>query len=205
MKSQNRSARTHHAQKAGKPRPAAATATAAKLQTQPDESRPKTASPNLVATDRTRRKQQARIIAMLRAPSGTTIEAMCTQRDGNSIRSAASLPASCAKSLASNLSVGGDADGPYIGSRIASAPAGEPPRNAMRRGTARSASPDRSLEDEIAHLRDLDLNGLRARWKGIFRRQPPAHISPASAVCSACLSAFKPMSLGISTPLRHGC
>jgi Protein of unknown function (DUF2924) len=31
----------------------------------------------------------------------------------------------------------------------------------------------RSLGDEIAHLRDLDLRGLRARWKSIFRRQPP--------------------------------
>ena len=33
-----------------------------------------------------------------------------------------------------------------------------------------------SLEDEIAHLRDLDLKGLRARWKGVFRRQPPPHL-----------------------------
>jgi hypothetical protein len=34
----------------------------------------------------------------------------------------------------------------------------------------------RSLGDEIAHLRDLDLRGLRARWKSIFRRQPPPHL-----------------------------
>ena len=34
----------------------------------------------------------------------------------------------------------------------------------------------RSLEDEIAHLRDLDRKGLRARWKGIFRGQPPLHL-----------------------------
>jgi hypothetical protein len=34
----------------------------------------------------------------------------------------------------------------------------------------------RSLDDEIAHLRDLDLHGLRARWKSTFRRQPPAHL-----------------------------
>ena len=33
-----------------------------------------------------------------------------------------------------------------------------------------------SLDNEIAHLRDLDLRGLRARWKSIFRRQPPAHL-----------------------------
>ena len=33
-----------------------------------------------------------------------------------------------------------------------------------------------SLDDEIAHLRDLDLHGLRARWKSTFRRQPPPHL-----------------------------
>ena len=33
-----------------------------------------------------------------------------------------------------------------------------------------------SLDDEIAHLRDLDLHGLRARWKSAFRRRPPAHL-----------------------------
>jgi Protein of unknown function (DUF2924) len=33
-----------------------------------------------------------------------------------------------------------------------------------------------SLDDEIAHLRDLDLHGLRARWKSMFRQQPPAHL-----------------------------
>src|SRR5216684_4411947 len=29
------------------------------------------------------------------------------------------------------------------------------------------------LEDEIAHLRDLDLPGLRARWRSAFRRKAP--------------------------------
>ena len=33
-----------------------------------------------------------------------------------------------------------------------------------------------SLDDEIAHLRDLDLHGLRARWKSLFRQQPPPHL-----------------------------
>jgi hypothetical protein len=33
-----------------------------------------------------------------------------------------------------------------------------------------------SLSDEIAHLRDLDLQGLRARWKSTFRQQPPCHL-----------------------------
>ena len=32
------------------------------------------------------------------------------------------------------------------------------------------------LEEEIAHLRDLDLRGLRARWHSVFRRKAPDHL-----------------------------
>src|SRR5258708_39132972 len=32
------------------------------------------------------------------------------------------------------------------------------------------------LKDEIAHLRDLDLRGLRARWHSVFRRKAPDHL-----------------------------
>ena len=32
------------------------------------------------------------------------------------------------------------------------------------------------LEEEIAHLRDLDLRGLRARWRSVFRRKAPDHL-----------------------------
>ena len=38
------------------------------------------------------------------------------------------------------------------------------------------ASTKTSIEDEIAHLRDLDLAGLRARWQGVFQRSAPAHL-----------------------------
>src|SRR5260221_8373442 len=34
-----------------------------------------------------------------------------------------------------------------------------------------------SLEHEIAHLRGLDLKGLRARWQSVFQRQAPAHLT----------------------------
>jgi hypothetical protein len=34
-----------------------------------------------------------------------------------------------------------------------------------------------SVEDEIAHLRDLDLKGLRARWQSVFQRVAPAHLT----------------------------
>jgi Protein of unknown function (DUF2924) len=33
-----------------------------------------------------------------------------------------------------------------------------------------------SVEDEIAHLRDLDLTGLRSRWQGMFRKSAPDHL-----------------------------
>jgi hypothetical protein len=33
-----------------------------------------------------------------------------------------------------------------------------------------------SLDDEIAHLRGLDLKCLRIRWSGVFRKAAPAHL-----------------------------
>src|SRR5580692_1130966 len=32
------------------------------------------------------------------------------------------------------------------------------------------------LEEEIAHLSDLDLGGLRTRWHSVFRRKAPDHL-----------------------------
>jgi hypothetical protein len=37
-------------------------------------------------------------------------------------------------------------------------------------------SAETDLEAEIAHLRDLDLSGLRARWHTVFRRRAPDHL-----------------------------
>jgi hypothetical protein len=34
-----------------------------------------------------------------------------------------------------------------------------------------------SVEDEIAHLRGLDLSGLRARWQSVFQRSAPTHLT----------------------------
>jgi hypothetical protein len=33
-----------------------------------------------------------------------------------------------------------------------------------------------TIEDEVAHLRDLDLKGLRARWQSVLRRPPSPHL-----------------------------
>ena len=38
------------------------------------------------------------------------------------------------------------------------------------------ASTKTSIEDEIAHLRGLDLKGLRSRWQSVFQRLPPDHL-----------------------------
>ena len=34
-----------------------------------------------------------------------------------------------------------------------------------------------SVEDEVAHLRGLDLKGLRSRWQTVFQRSAPAHLT----------------------------
>src|SRR5258708_714980 len=39
------------------------------------------------------------------------------------------------------------------------------------------ASAKTSVEDEIAHLRGLELKGLRSRWHSVFQRTPPAHLT----------------------------
>ena len=49
-------------------------------------------------------------------------------------------------------------------------------RGKHRTGLARSSGAKISVEDEIAHLRDLDLAGLRARWHSVFQRSPPLHL-----------------------------
>jgi DUF2924 family protein len=39
------------------------------------------------------------------------------------------------------------------------------------------ASTKTSVEDEIAHLRGLELEGLRARWQSVFQRRAPTHLT----------------------------
>jgi hypothetical protein len=36
---------------------------------------------------------------------------------------------------------------------------------------------ERPVDDEIAHLRGLDLRGLRSRWQTVFGRPAPAHLT----------------------------
>jgi hypothetical protein len=47
----------------------------------------------------------------------------------------------------------------------------------MPRVVIEPAVPDRqALDNEIAHLRDLEVKGLRARWQTEFRRRAPPHL-----------------------------
>jgi Protein of unknown function (DUF2924) len=39
------------------------------------------------------------------------------------------------------------------------------------------ASTKMTVEIEIAHLRGLDLRGLRARWRSVFQRSAPVHLT----------------------------
>jgi hypothetical protein len=38
-------------------------------------------------------------------------------------------------------------------------------------------STNTSIEDEIAHLRGLNLKGLRSRWQSVFQRPVPVHLT----------------------------
>jgi hypothetical protein len=47
-------------------------------------------------------------------------------------------------------------------------------RGECRKGRASTKT---FVEDEIAHLRGLDLRGLRSRWLSVFGRQAPSHLT----------------------------
>jgi hypothetical protein len=47
-------------------------------------------------------------------------------------------------------------------------------RNKRRKGRITTET---SVEDEIAHLRDLDVKGLRARWQSVLQRPAPDHLT----------------------------
>jgi hypothetical protein len=49
-------------------------------------------------------------------------------------------------------------------------------RGKHRTALATIRSSGASVQDEIAHLRGLDLSGLRSRWRSVFQRSPPLHL-----------------------------
>ena len=128
--------------------------------------------------------KQSRVIAMLRSPDGTTIAAMmkATGWQQHSVRGF--LAGVVRKKLKLKLN-----SKKIDGSRVysikgadgikASASAIEAPSSLtdMPRVKVGPALPDnKTLDIEIARLRDLDIRDLRARWHNAFGRRPPPHL-----------------------------
>src|SRR5260370_26030912 len=59
------------------------------------------------------------------------------------------------------------------GLRIASSRRPDAMRKKLRNGPVTTKT---SVEDEIVHLRGLDLKGLRARWRSVLQRPAPGHL-----------------------------
>ena len=61
-----------------------------------------------------------------------------------------------------------------------------------------------SIEDEIVHLRGLDLKGLRARWQSVLQDQRPIICRGICCLRSSPIG-FKPIALATSTMRRGSC
>jgi hypothetical protein len=46
----------------------------------------------------------------------------------------------------------------------------------MQKNRRKGRATEASVEDEIVHLRGLDLKGLRARWRSVLQRPAPDHL-----------------------------
>ena len=67
------------------------------------------------------------------------------------------------------------------------------------------ALPDaRTLDVEIARLRDLDIGGLQVRWQNVFRRRPPPHL-PRHLLFRVLAYRLQADRLGDLMPKASGC
>ena len=140
--------------------------------------------PNVVNADRNdASSKQARVITMLQSPAGMTIAAMMKETGWQQhsvrgflagvVRKKLKLKLSSKKIDGNRVYCIGGSDSAKSTRPIASA-AG---LTDMPRVKIGPAQPDRKTIDiEIARLRDLDVGDLRARWHTVLRRRPSPHL-----------------------------
>jgi hypothetical protein len=123
------------------------------------------------------------VIAMLRTPADATIASLVTltELQRHSVRGF--LAGVVRKKLGLNLVSEQTDNGRFCASEMARLHQllrtrlnGRPDamQKKLRNGRA---STKRPVEDEIAHLRGLDLKRLRSRWQSVFQRSAPAHLT----------------------------
>src|SRR5258706_5298112 len=164
-----------------KSKPKAATHSASRKSNQSrSRKRPAPASSKPVARPGTKHE---RIIAMLQTPAGATIASLVTVTKWQQHSVRGFLAGVVRKKLGLNL-VSEQTDKGRV-YRIKDGKTRPPPwtglnrrLDAMQRKRHNGrTSTKTSVEDEIAHLRGLDLKGLRARWQSMFQRPAPAHLT----------------------------